>query len=283
MKKRSACKILSGLVALGALHTGQCGQITLHGAVRESRTITVDVTGLSPNETRLPYDIATGCALCMKHDGPCVNAPPRNVRVVHRMNIKDATLSKFGVTMGTLIEWRVAHPELNNNIQFVFECDNQSRPDWPYIGAKLYRKARTVVWPMERMRVTATDMATGITGTREWGPGDDTAWSPAWGWVNDWGGTGGSATVRISYPENVELRGPRAQARILYDIAGTAPVSARIDRMPDGLSCARSSDGLRIMSGVSTTVGTGDSIMCTNVLDRLGTTSDSLSVAVMIR
>lgn len=286
MKKRSACNILTGIIALGGISHGQCGQITLKGGVHRAVVVQAEVSGLNPLGTTVPYDIVLNCAVCENPRGPCLITAPRDIRVKSRMNVRDIAVTNAGpagVPGGRMVTWRVTDPERDNSLSLEFKCDTSSRRDWTWISSRFSRKTRVWNVPQSDIHVTATNLTTGQTATHTWTTNGGGEWNPQWTAWNAGGGPEGGATVRVTYPEKVELRGKRSRARILYDVVGTAPVTAQIDKLPPGLSCERTSDGLIIMSGVTADVGTGDSITCTNVRDEMGTTTASLSVDVMIR
>lgn len=278
MKKRSACKILAGVVTLGVLTTGHCGQITLTGRSFLTMRANVDATGLNRNGLPVTYDLGVSCSLCMAYSGPCITVPVRDLRVSTRVNVKDLGLKPAVGYTGTVLRWSAGRPDRENRVAAAITCDNSSKPEWGWVNMGFHRDRR---YPESDLLVTATNLTAGITETHEFR--DGWTWYPTWGAVNTASGPGSSSTVRVSYPEEVVLRNRGARARILYDIVGHTSVGARIDKLPVGLSCARTSDGLVVEPGVTADVGTGDSITCTNVRHKVGTFSDTLSVTAMIR
>lgn len=279
MKKRSACKILAGVVTLGVLTTGHCGQITLTGNEFKSMRVELDATGLVMKGLPVTYDIGVSCSLCMAYTGPCITVPVRDLRLSSRLNVKDVNLKPAVGYTGTVLRWAAARPDRENRLAAAITCDNSSKPEWGWVNVGFHRDRR---YPESDLRVTATNLLTGIAETHEWIRTGWT-WYPGWDAVNTGGGVGAGGTVRISYPEEVVLRGHGSRARVLYDIVGPVSVSARVDRLPVGLSCARTSDGVVVEPGVTAGVGAGDSITCTNVRHKVGTLSDTLSVTAMIR
>lgn len=278
MKKRSACKILAGVVAMGVLTSGHCGQITLTGNTYDTMRVVIEATGLRTNG-HVPYDLGVSCSLCMSATGPCITVPVRDWRTTSVANVKNVHMSPGVGYVGTVLRWEAVRTDRENRITASITCDNSSKPDWSWVNVGFRRDLR---YPKSDLRVTATNTTAGITETHEWIRYGWT-WYPKWDAVRPGGGGGSSATVRVSYPEEVVLRGTGSRARVLYDVVGNAPVGARLDKLPIGLSCARTSDGMGIEPGVTADVGTGDSITCTNVRRERGSYSDTLSVTAMIR
>lgn len=279
MKKRSACKILAGVVTLGVLATGHCGQITLTGNTYLTMRVDIDATGLNRNGLPVTYDLGVSCSLCMAYSGPCITVPVRDMRLSSRVNVTKVHLDPAVGYNGTVLRWSAGHLDRENGVSAAITCDNKSKPEWGWVNMGFHRDRR---YPESDLRVTATNLTVGVTETHEW-VRDGWTWYPTWGAVHTGSGTGSSGTIRVSYPEKVVLRGRGARARVLYDIVGNWSVGARIDKLPVGLSCARTSDGVVVEPGVTVDVGTGDSITCTNVQHKVGTSSDTLSVTAMIR
>ena len=280
MKKRSACKILSGIVALGVIDDGHCGRIELQGPQYSTAYYSVEVSGINPDSADTVYDIGVGCAAALGYHGPGLNVSPRDIRIVSRGNAANVTVSRGTGYAGYAVRWSASRPDEPNFIKFDFLCDNRDKPEWTWVNVGFHRDRR---YPKSDLLVTATNYTLGVTETHEWIRSANSAWYPSWGAVHADNSPDGPATASVSYPEQVELRGKRSSARILYDVVGSVPVTVRIDKMPQGLSCARTPDGTRIESGVTADVGTRNSITCTNVRAGKGSTTDTLSVTAMIR
>lgn len=278
MKKRSACKILAGGVALGVLATGHCGQITLTGPTSPTMNVRVEVIGRPAEITGVPYEFGMGCGVCKAINGPCEDDPGRDVRVVSVSNVKDLTTRPSEKKRGRTIRWKGAQSELESRVTFELTCDTSSHPTWEWIEVGFYR-ARV---PRHEMIATATYVPGGLTETHKWGRHDAWAWHPKWKAIHV-GPGGASTTVRVTYPDAVVLRGKGSSALVLHDVVGPAPVTARVDKLPIGLSCRRTSDGMNIEPGLTADVGSGDSITCSNVRSEVGMSSDTLSVTAMIR
>lgn len=279
MKKRSACKILSGVIALGVIATGNCGRIELTGAQYSNLPFEVEVSGINPATPDTVCDLGVGCAAALGYNGPGMNVSPRNIRVTSRVNAKDVQISPATGYAGYVVRWSAPRPNEPNRVTLVVTCDNHDKPEWTWVNVGFHRDKR---YPKSDLLLTTTNLAEGVTETVEWLRSSNQSWYPMWGAVHT-GVPGGTVTVRVSYPGQVELRGRRSSALVLYDVVGAAPVTARIDKLPVGLSCARTSDGVRLEAGTTADVGTGDSITCTNRQNRKGTTTDTLSVTAMIR
>ena len=279
MKKRSACKILVGIVALGAVGTGHCGQITLSGTTHPTMTVDAVFEGVPPYSQNEPYEMGFGCAVCLGFHGPCMNSTPRDVRVVSKNNAAKVTVSRGVGYAGYSVQWFPGDSDTVSTTRVRLTCDNTARADWGWVNMGFHRWKR---YPVNAVRVTATNESLGVTDTHEWPSRIGHNWYPKWDAVHT-EGSGDSRTIRVTYADEVQLRGKGSKARVLYGVVGTAPVTARIDKLPTGLSCARTPDGLNIEPGVSAVVGTGDSITCTNELRKSGQTSDTLSVTAMIR
>lgn len=278
MKKRSACKILAGGVALGVLATGHCGQITLTGTGSATMHVRVNVIGRNAVNPYVPYEFGIGCIVCKTYNGPCDVDPGRDVRVTSVSNVKGLTMGTASGYHGRTLRWNGTQPELDSSVAIELTCDTSSHPTWDWVDVGFHR-AR---FPRHEMIATATNVTQGITETHEWGRYDAWAWYPKWKALHV-GNGGASATVRVTYPDEVVLRGKGSSALVLHDVVGPAPVTARIDKLPIGLACRRTSDGVNIELGVTADVGSGDSITCSNVLNGVGMSSDTLSVTAMIR
>lgn len=280
MKKRSACKIIAGLITLGMLATGHCGRVTLQGVTDARVSYVIEVAGVNADDPTTTYELGYGCGVCMSYTGPCINANPQDVSVVGRDNVSTLRAIPGRGYAGTGIQWRAARTDTDNRVTVRVTCDNHAKPEWPWVTLGLHRGD----WTKGRydLALTATNADTGATEVRTWDRTAVPGWNPSWGVARATGGGGGVA-AGVSYPDTVELRGKNARARILYDVRGNTGITARIDKIPEGLSCSRTSDGLSIAPSVSVGVRPGDSISCTNVRSKIGHAADSLSVTAMIR
>lgn len=279
MKKRSACKILTGVVAVGLLAPGYCGRITLQGSLHGTANVRAQL--INPDGV-VPWPqngVGVECRVCRTVHGPCISAVPRDIRVVRYTNAKDVSLLPGKIIIGTGIRWAPVYRDRENSVEVDITCDNHDRPGWMLVDLGFHRGPLA---PQNKLLVIATNRNTGNTTSYEWGRNNIGTWYTKWG--DNIVGEGSSlASVSFTYADLVELHGKGSRARILYDVVGTAPVTARIDKIPNGLSCARTSDGMIIESGVAADVGTGESITCTNVRRDVGVTADTLSVTAMIR
>lgn len=280
MKKRSACKILMGIVALCGLSSGQCGTVTLKGDAHVAMRGTIVIHGLVQDTPGDLYALGIGCGLCASFSGPCVSVDPSNISVGGRNNAADVVLRRHGNGhgfSGNYVFWRAAHVGEDNWVEVNYTCDNASRPDWTWVNSSYYRDRYT---PRSSLYAVATNHTTGETVTKDLGRGGD--WRP-WRAVHPEGDVVGDVRVSVSYPERIVLRGKGAKTQVLYDIKGNVPVYALIDKAPNGLSCARASDGVIVDVGVSAAVGVGDSIACTNRQNTAGETTGTLSITAMVR
>ncbi len=280
MKKRTACKIITGAVTMCVLVTGHCGRIELSGDRSVTLGVRAEIAGESLVKPDALYSVNTGCIVCESYYGPCVGSTAKDIRIVSRQNVGSISMHN-GTWMygkrGSMIEWAPGRVEEPSNVVMEITCDNAVNKDWTWVDIKFFRDRR---YPTSRVRVTATNLVKGVT---EVSPDAwlGSEWNPKWGAVV--GRPGDRATVSLSYADEVVLRGANARARILYDVVGTAPVNARIDKLPPGLTCARTSDWLTLAAGASADIGPGDSITCANVLRKKETTRGTLSVTAMIR
>lgn len=279
MKKRSACKILPGVIMLGALGTGYCGQIELMGNHSGKVTMVVDLINPDGMKPRHENGIGIECRICRTIHGPCLSDLPRDVRIVSRNNVKYVRTARLSAEQVVSTVWQPVNWGKENWVRANVTCDNHIRPGWMLVDLGFHRGS---LLPQNALTVTATNVKSGVTNTYQWGRTSGGTWYTKWG-NNIIDTTGRPATVRFTYADMVELRGKGANARILYDVVGTAPVTARIDKIPHGVSCARTPDGLIIEAGGAADVGPGESITCTNARRQVGTASDTLSVTAMIR
>ena len=281
MKKRSACNIVSGVIALCLGSAGHCGLIELAGTAHATAYYTVEVTGSNSASADAENVIGVSCALCKGYNGPCRTAEPQDVRIVSRLNVVGVVYDRYYYNgyAGFGLRWRTGDGGKSSTVRFTGYCTNAANPEWDWVDMHFHRDRR---YPESDLYVTATNMTNGVTLEHNWGRGS-TSWAPGWGAVVLSGPEGAPARVSASYPETVELRGRGARARILYDITGNAPIIARIDNAPAGLSCMRTSDGLRVDPGVAVTVGHGESISCTNNVAKVGVTAGTLTLTAMVR
>lgn len=279
MKKRSACKILAGVVTVGLLGPGYCGRIELSGVNHGSVTVRAELINPDGVKPRHENGVSIECRVCRTVQGPCIGTAPRDLRVVNRHNVKDVWVTPGQAFRATAIVWTPVVGAEKNWVSVNVTCDNREQPEWVLVDLGFHRGS---LLPMNTLTVDVTNATTGTASAYSWGRTDGGTWYTKWG-DNVIGGMGRPASVSFTYADLVELRGMGARARILYDVVGTAPVTARLDKIPNGLSCARTSDGLIIESGVAADIGTGESITCTNARHEVGAASDTLSVTAMIR
>lgn len=280
MKKRSACKILLVIVAMGYLSVGECGRVTLQGSSRLSTSGNLVIYGMGSSDPDEVYRLSISCVVCESYTGPCVGQRPSNMHVGARSNVRDLTMEHINNGVGyagDYMVWKAARPGADAWVSVDYRCDNAARPDWTWVHPSFHGYRRDTGGALY---VVGTNYGTGETLSYYMGRGG--AWSP-WKSVRPGDGTTGPVSVGVSYPDRVVLRGKGSSARVLYDVTGNAPVYARIEKMPRGLKCARSSDGLRIEATVSAAVGAGDSIMCTNVQVTPSETTGELSITTMVR
>lgn len=280
MKKRTACKIITGAVTMCVLVTGHCGTIRLEGERGVTLAVHAVVDGLELRRDATAYSVNVGCAVCEGYYGPCVSAPARDVRVTSRWDVRDVRYTAgtwLSGKKGTMIEWEPSAGHDTSRIGLDITCDNAVNRNWTWVDVEFFRDRR---YPTSKIRVTATNLNKGVTEV------SDTAWigstwAPSWGSVQGTAGSHGTATVR--YADELVLRGRNAKALVLYDIEGSSPITARIDELPDGLSCARSSDGVKVAAGTTADVWPGDSIACTNALRGKKSLNGTLTVTAMFR
>lgn len=280
MKKRSACKIITGVVAACVINSGHCGRIDLVGTGVVTLPLRVELEGIKRKHSDTEYDMGIGCVVCAGFHGPCVGAAPRSVTVTFRQNTRQVvanTGTGYGGKKGTEYRWTPGDAGERTALGLDVICDNYVNRNWTWVDVQFYRDRR---YPASTVHVTATNMIKGVT---EHSDGDwvGSEWYPKWGSVV--GKPGLPGRVSVSYADHVDLRGLNSKARVLYDVVGDAPVTARIDKLPNGLSCERSSDGLTIGSGATADIGPGDAITCTNVLRDKVRTNDTMSVTAMVR
>lgn len=279
MKKRSACKILPGALMLGLLGTGYCGEIELVGTHSGTVTMSIELNNPDGMKPRHENGIGIECRLCRTVHGPCIGTVPRTVHMVSRNNVKYVRTSQISAKHVTAVVWQPVVWDRENWVRVNATCDNHEKPGWMLVDLGFHRGS---LLPQNALTVTATNVESAETTRYVWGRTSGGTWYTKWG-NNVIDSTGRPASVRFTYADKVELQGKGAKARVLYDVVGTAPVTARIDQIPNELSCARTPDGLIIESGGAADVGTGESITCTNARHKVGIASDTLSVTAMIR
>lgn len=279
MKKRSACKLMLGAVVLCGLSTGQCGTVTLQGTVPLSMRGKVVIHGGASERVGERYGLGIGCSVCAGFHGPCESTTPSNINVTGLSNAAKVRVAHAGNGVGfagTYVFWDAASRGRDSWVSAEYTCDNRSRPDWGWVNVGYFR---TTLEYSRDIYLVATNYETGETLENRPGRTD---WRP-WRTVCATDGGVTSANISVSYPEQVVLRGKGAMARVLYDVKGNSPLYVQIDNIPKGLSCKRLSDGVIVDLGVSSAVGVGDSIACTNVQNTTGETSGALSITAMVR
>ena len=283
MKKRTACKIIGGVVvACSVANAGYCGRITLEGSESTHVDVIAEITGTRLVEGARTYDANVGCAVCATYYGPCVSSHASDVRILSANNAADITTTSgvwaYG-KKGTMIMWRPGNNHAASSAVSVrIRCDNHVRKDWNRVDVTFFRSAR---YPKSEIRISATNLQNGVTATSENGTWQGYAWDPGWGSVV--GTPGSQGAVSLTYADDVKLEGYKSRARVIYDVVGAVPVTLRVDGSPEGLTCMRSSDGLSIAQGAIALIGAGDSITCVNTLKTTGTTVGALSITAMIR
>lgn len=283
MKKRTACKIITGIVAVCSLtSTGHCGQVLLKGGGSVYMDATAEIVGTRLKKPGGRYSVNIGCTVCASYTGPCVSAPA-NVRVIGRDHTKNVTMTDgtwaYG-KRGTMIEWDSTRPDVENGTKIFtrIRCDNNTNREWTWVDVEFFRSVR---YPQSEIVVNATNLTKGVTASSANSYWSGFAWDPKWGSVV--GTQGAHGTTSITYADSVELRGYKSRARVIYDVVGTVPVTVGLDAVPEGLSCLRTSDGVNISQGSHALIGAGDSITCVNIQKRNKTTVGALSVTAMIR
>lgn len=284
MKKRTACKIITGIVVVCSLtSTGHCGRVLLKGGGNVHLVATAEIVGTRVNKPGAPYNVNIGCVVCKSYYGPCVSVPASDVRVVGRDHARNVTMTA-GVWLygkrGTMIEWESTRPDVENGTKLFtrIRCDNSTNREWTWVDVSFFRSVR---YPQSEIVITATNETKGVTASSANGSWSGSAWDPGWGAVVGTQSAHGEAS--ITYADSVELRGYKSRARVIYDVMGTVPVTVGLDTVPEGLSCLRTSDGVNIAQGTHALIGAGDSITCVNIQKRNKTTVGALSVTAMIR
>lgn len=284
MKKRTACKIITGIMAVCSLtSTGHCGQVQLMGSGATYVDVTAEILGVRLKRPDEPYNVNIGCYVCASYHGPCVSTRAADVTVTSRRNARDVTL-RNGVWVygkkGTMINWYPTDPDGVNDtsLHARIRCDNSVNRDWNWVDVVFFRSTR---YPTSEIIITATNEQKGVTATSAGAMWQGFEWDPKWGSVV--GAQGAHGKVSITYADAVELRGYKSRARVIYDVVGTVPVTVGLDTVPVGLSCWRTSDGVRITQGAQAMIVAGDSITCENIQKRNGTTGGALSVTAMVR
>lgn len=284
MKKRTACKIITGIVAMCSLtSTGHCGQVMLKGGGAVYLDVTADVVGTRVKKEGAHYDVNIGCVVCRTYYGPCVSSPASNVTVIGRDHARNVTLTngtwRYG-KRGTMIEWESTRPGVENGTRLFtrIHCDNSVNREWTWVDVEFFRSVR---YPQSTITINATNETKGVTASSANAHWTGSTWDPGWGSVIGTQSTHGEAS--ITYADSVELRGYNSRARVIYDVKGSVPVTVGLDAVPEGLSCVRTSDGVNITQGTHALIGAGDSITCVNIQKRNETTTGALSVTAMIR
>lgn len=284
MKKRTACKIITGIVAVCSLtSTGHCGKVLLKGGGSVYLDATAEIVGTRVKQEGAPYNVNVGCSLCKSYYGPCVSVPASNVYVTGRYNARNVHMEsgswRYG-KRGTMIEWESTRPDIENGTKLFarIRCDNHTNRAWTWVDVTFFRSVR---YPKSEIVVNATNETKGVTASSANSDWIGSTWDPKWGAVVGTPGTHGETSV--TYADSVELRGYKSRARVIYDVMGTVPVTVGLDAVPEGLSCLRTSDGVNIAQGTTALIGAGDSITCVNIQKRNKTTVGALSVTAMIR
>lgn len=284
MKKRTACKIVTGIVAVCSLtSTGHCGQVLLKGGGGVHLDVTAEIVGARTKKPDAPYNVNVGCAVCKTYYGPCVSTPASNVSVIGRVNARNVSLTngmwQYG-KRGTMIEWESTRPGVENGTSITTRilCDNSVNREWTWVDVVFFRSVR---YPQSEIVINATNETKGMTASSANAHWSGSAWDPGWGSVV--GQQSAHGEVYITYADSVELRGYKARARVIYDVMGPVPVTVSMDAVPEGLSCLRTSDGVKIAQGTHALIGAGDSITCVNIQKRNQTTVGALSVTAMVR
>lgn len=284
MKKRTACKIITGIVAVCSLTSGgHCGRVLLKGGGSVYMDSTAEIVGVSVKEPNAPYSVNIGCVVCKSYHGPCVSTYAGDVRVISHDHARNVTLTNgtwLHGKRGTMIEWQSTRPDVENGTKIYtrVRCDNKTNPEWTWVDVEFFRSVR---YPKSRIVVNATNETKGVTATSSGSAWIGSTWDPRWGSVVGTQGAHGEAS--ITYADAVELRGYKSRARVIYDVMGTVPVTVGLDAVPEGLSCLRTSDGVHVTQGAHTLIGAGDSITCVNTQKGNKTTVGELSVTAMIR
>lgn len=284
MKKRTACKIITGIVAVCSLtSTGHCGQVLLKGGGGVYLDVTAEIVGVRAKNPDALYNVNVGCTVCKSYYGPCVSSPASDVRVIGLDHARNVTMTKgswqYG-KRGTMIEWASTRPDVENGTKLFtrIRCDNTANREWTWVDVVFFRSVR---YPQSAIVVNATNEAKGVTTSSANSLWLGSAWDPGWGSVVGTQGAHGEASIK--YADSVELRGYKSRARVIYDVVGSVPVTVSLDAVPEGLSCLRTSDGVNIAQGTNALIGAGDSITCVNIQKRNKTTVGALSVTAMIR
>ena len=280
MKKRSACKILLASVAMGYLSVGDCGQVNLTGQRHLSTSGNLVIYGRASSDPDTVYRLSIQCVICRSAYGPCEGVRPSTTNVGARSNVQGLHAQHLNNGVGYSGEymvWKGSRPGADSWVSVEYRCDNADRPEWTWLYPSFHGYRRNTGGSLY---LVGTNYSTGETSSYSMGRGGD--WRP-WASVRPGDETTGPVTVSVSYPDRVVLRGRGSIATVLHDVTGNAPVYARIDTMPPGLVCARSSDGLRIEPTVTAAVGAGDSIKCTNTQVTPSETTGELSITTMVR
>lgn len=284
MKKRTACKIITGIVAVCSLTTtGHCGQVVLKGGGSTYVDVTAEIIGVETKTPDAPYNVNVGCVVCKSYYGPCISSPASNISVITRDHARNVTLTNgtwlYG-KRGTLIEWASTRPEVENGTRLFtrMRCDNSANREWTWVDVQFFR---TVRYPQSKIVINATNEMKGVTASSVNAYWLGSTWDPGWGSVV--GAQSAHGEASITYADTVELRGYKSRTRVIYNVMGTVPVTVGLDAVPEGLSCLRTSDGMGIAQGTHALIGAGDSITCVNIQKKDGTTDGALSVTAMIR
>lgn len=281
MKKRSACNLITGVITACVINSGICGRVELTGGGSVVRSVHVVLDGVKRETAKTRYyDMGVRCVICAGFHGPCATAPLGSARVVSKTNASDVSLGLAhvgGVGAVTMVRWAPGGHRESASVALDLVCTNSTQPNWQWIDVGFYRSGR---YPTSTVLLTATDTSTGNTVQV------DASWV-GHGWRTPWGaapGTSGSTgAVSLTYADAIVLRGRNSNARVLYDVKGVVPITARIDELPAGLSCARSADGLKLNPGVTADIGQGDTITCTNTLRDKERIDDAMTITAMVR
>lgn len=280
MKKRSACKILLVIVAMGHMSVGECGRVTLQGISHLSTSGNIVIYGRGSSDPNTVYRLSVSCVVCASYTGPCAGYRPSDVHVGSRDNVRDLRveyLSNGVGYAGSYLTWKAARPGSTAWVSMNYRCDNAARPEWTWLYPSFHGYRNDTGGYLD---LVSTNYSTGETSSYRMGRGG--TWRP-WKSVRPSDDGTGSVSVSVSYPDRVVLRGNGSRARVLYDVTGNAPVYAQIEKIPRGLNCTRTSDGARITNNVTTSVGAGDSIMCTNKQVTPSETTGELSITATVR